>query len=219
LHLIDLTYFPSVWISYLAHSKLRRQILMRYCSLLLSVAALVLSAGSVAHADTFTVYDMNSTFSSGGTITGTMTLDDTTGAWSAGNLTASNFIVSNGQYTVVMNSGDDGVFIDTTADPFAYIFFDTVNPFSTYVGEDTIPIDVLQFNGEEGGEGAESASLTEVKSLGAPSTVPEPASLSLAGTGVLIGFCVLCRRSSSITGKRNQGVADVDLERATRLRN
>jgi hypothetical protein len=169
---------------------------MRWSRLSLAVAGFVLAAASVAHADTFTVYDMNSSFSSGGTITGTMTLDDTTGLWSAGNLTAANFIVSNGQYTSVSNSGDDGVFIDTTADPFAYIFFDTLNSFSTYVGQSSIPIDVLQFNGEEGGEGADSASLTVSKSLGAPPTVPEPASLALIATGALMGFRVLRRRFS-----------------------
>ena len=94
---------------------------MRSSRLLSAAAGFVLAAASVAHAP-FTVYDMNSTFSSGGTITGTMTLDDTTGLWSAGNLTAANFIVSNGQYTLVSNSGNDGVFIGTTAD-LSHIFF------------------------------------------------------------------------------------------------
>jgi len=171
---------------------------MRSSRLLLAAAGFLLVAASVAHADTFTTYVMNSTFSSGGTVTGTMTLDDTTGLWSAGNLTAANFIVSNGQYTLVSNSGDDGVFIGTTADPLAYVFFDTLNPFSTYVGQSTIPIDVLQFNGEEGGEGADSASLTVSKSLGAPPTVPEPASLVLIGTGALMGLSVLRRRFSCL---------------------
>jgi len=170
---------------------------MRSSHLLSAAAGFVLAAAtSVAHADTFTVYDMNSTFSSGGTITGTMTLDDTTGAWSAANLTVANFIVSNGQYTLVSNSGNDGVFIGTTADPLAYVFFETLNPLSTYVGQGTIPLDVLQFNGEEGGEGADSASLTVSKSLGAPPTVPEPASLALIATGALMGFRVLRRRFS-----------------------
>jgi hypothetical protein len=169
---------------------------MRSSCLSLAAAGFLLAAASVAHADTFTVYVMNSSFSSGGTIAGTMTLDDTTGLWSAGNLTAANFIVSNGQYTTVSNSGNDGVFIDTTADPFAYVFFDTLNPFSTYVGQSTIPIDVLQFNSEEGGEGADSASLTVSKSLGAPPTVPEPTSLALIATGALIGLGVLRRKFS-----------------------
>ena len=95
---------------------------MRSSRLSLAAGGFVLVAASVAHADTFTTYDMNSSFSSGGTITGTMTLDDTTGAWSAGNLNAANFIVSNGQYTLVSNSGNDGVFIGTTAD-LSHIFF------------------------------------------------------------------------------------------------
>ena len=169
---------------------------MRSSRLLSAAAGFLLAAASVAHADTFTTYDMNYNFSSGGTITGTMTLDDTTGAWSAGNLTAANFIVSDGQYTLVSNSGNDGVFIGTTADPLAYVFFETLNPFSTYVGQGTIPLDGLQFNGEEGGESADSASLTVSKSLGAPPTVPESPSLALIATGALMGLGVLRRRFS-----------------------
>jgi hypothetical protein len=169
---------------------------MRSSRLLFAAAGFLLAAASVAHADTFTVYVMNTSFSSGGTITGTMTLDDTTGLWSAGNLTAANFDVSNGQYTLVSNSGDDGVFIGTTADPLADIFFETLNPFSTYVGQATIPLDGLQFNGEEGSESVDSATLTVSKSLGAPPTVPEPASLALIATGALMGLGVLRRRFS-----------------------
>jgi hypothetical protein len=141
---------------------------MRSSRLSLAAAGFVLVAASVAHADTFTIYDMNSTFSSGGTITGTMTLDDTTSAWSAANLTAANFDTSNELYTLVTNIGDDGVFIGTTAESFPDIFFDTVNPFSTYVGQSSIPLDALQFNSDEDSQTAVSASLTVSKSLGAP---------------------------------------------------
>jgi hypothetical protein len=169
---------------------------MRSSRLLLAVAGFALAAVSVANADTFTVYDMNSSFASGGTVTGTVTLNDTTGAWSAANLTVANFIVSNGQYTVVTNIGNNGVFIGTTADPFPYVFFETLNPFSTYVGQDTIPLEAVNFNGEEGGEAAVSGSLTVAKSLGAPSPVPEPASLALIGTGALMGLCALRHRLS-----------------------
>ena len=104
----------------------------------------MLVVASVAHADTLTIYDMTLTFSGGASITGTMTLDDTTGAWNAANLTTAGFDASNEQFTVVSNSGNDAVFISTTAEPFPYIFFTAPNPFSTYIGQSSIPLDLLR---------------------------------------------------------------------------
>ncbi len=64
--------------------------------------------------------------------------------WNAANLTTAGFDASNEQFTVVSNSGNDAVFISTTAEPFPYIFFTAPNPFSTYIGQSSIPLDLLR---------------------------------------------------------------------------
>lgn len=95
---------------------------MRLPLLSSSVAGFVLATVSLAHADTFTSYDTTNTFSSGGKITGTVTLDDTTGVWTAANLTTANFVASNEQFTEVQLVGND-IFMVTAVDPSVYILF------------------------------------------------------------------------------------------------
>ena len=168
-------------------------------SLLAASALCVFSLA--AHADTLT-YNLTSSFSDGGSVTGTLTLDNATGLFTAANLVAKGFPISNGTYTSILYQGPD-LINGTDLDVVDYTYgsedefdFDPTN----FVGYNakTIGVDSFYFNSGLVFDNSfsQSASLTLQQTATPPSTAvtPEPSSIALLGTGLLSVAGVLRKR-------------------------
>jgi PEP-CTERM motif len=160
------------------------------------VTAALLSASLIARADSFTTFDLTSTYLGGGTIDGTLTFDTTTDTFTQVDLTTSGFpsrddgtltnIDGQGDYVsyaVVIEGVQGDIFLFLPTDTAAGYTGSSIctNSFVTGCGDPT------QFVTGTGTYEASSGSLTEV------ATTPEPASLLLLATG-LFGFAWMGRR-------------------------
>ena len=167
----------------------------------LLVACMLLSASLVARADSYTTFDLNSSypflFGGAGTIDGTLTLDTTTDLFSSADLTVSGFpFYQDGTLSNIGLQGElfteYGVNIFSTGTPFGDL--NLFLPITSLVGYDgssiAFPTNVtfatipnLYFAGSG--------------TLEPASVTPEPASLLLLATG-LLGFAVLWRRRFAV---------------------
>ena len=163
---------------------------MRLRSLL--SAAVLLVPCLAAHADTTTVFDLNSTFSGAdgtGTLIGTLTVDTTLGTLLAADLTASGFLFGNG--AVTLTSSND-------------LQVQLLLPGNNLVGYTGSPICSISFLPASCADGvslvtAVNENLTSDAVLGTlePATVtPEPSAFALLGTG-LLGTAGLLRKKVS----------------------
>jgi hypothetical protein len=160
----------------------------------LLAAGMMLSVSLAARADSFSTFNLNSSYIGGGTIDGTLTLNTTTDLFSAADLTIAGFpFYQDGNISDVVTqgsiAGEYDVTILSSGSPFADL--NLFLPTSTLVGYDgsavVFPTDVafltapnLYFAG--------SGTLEPGTSV-----APEPASLLLLATG-LLGFAMVWRR-------------------------
>lgn len=168
---------------------------------LLSVGLVIPCAAQRGCEDCTTTFTLNSTFSGGGTIDGTLTFDIATNTFTQGDLIASGFppaddgVLLDGPLTALDGQGNSGSYqVDLEADEGAFLLFLPTGTVAGYTGSTictnstvTNCGDPTMFEADSGVYEATSGSLTEV----APT--PEPASLLLLGTG-LLGFAWMGRR-------------------------
>jgi hypothetical protein len=169
----------------------------------LAVAALV-SASLVARADTYTVFNLNSSFNHSGseTVSGTLTLDDTTDLFSSADLVASGFGFPPDTLSTITSQGPTGhpPVEEVTVYDGGLTALDLYLPVATLAGYDGGPICSFDTSGCHFddtdyqvflfGNFALAGSLTPETNI-APA--PEPSSLLLIGTG-LLGMAGVMRR-------------------------
>jgi hypothetical protein len=160
----------------------------------LLVTGALLSASLIARADSYTTFDLNSSYIFGGTIDGTLTLDTTTDLFTSADLTVAGFVgYQDGTLANVGLQGEGigeyGVNVFSSGSPFADL--NLFLPELTLAGYDGSPIvfptnvSFLTFpNLYFAGTGTLEP---------ATSVTPEPGSLLLLATG-LLGLAVLWRR-------------------------
>lgn len=167
---------------------------MRIRSLL--IAGVLATASLAARADSFTTYNLNSSYIFGGTIDGTLTLDTTTNLFTSAYLTIAGFVgYQNGTISDVSSQGASlgkyDVTVISNGSPYADLnLFLPTSTLAGYSGSAVVfPTDVLfatfpniYFSGSGTLEPASGTSVT-----------PEPGSLMLLGTG-LLGFAGVIRR-------------------------
>jgi hypothetical protein len=191
-------------VSDFAHCEVNRSF-MRLRFLL--VTAALLSASLMARADSFTTFDLTSTYAGGGTIDGTLTLDTTTDAFTQLDLTASGFpavddgVLLNGPLTALDGQGDFGSYqVVVEAGQGALLLFLPTNTLAGYTGgsictNSTVTHcgDPSLFDSDTGVHEATSGSLTEVTVAPPTAVTPEPTGIALLGTG-LLGLAGVVRR-------------------------
>lgn len=167
---------------------------MRIRSLL--IAGVLVSASLVARADSFTTFDLNSSYIGGGTIDGTLTLDTTTDEFSSADLTVAGFpSYQDGTLSVVGAQGPGflGYNVDVAsvgsphADASLYLQVDSL---AGYEGGDLVFPTSVSFASFPDFYFEGSGTLEPVSGV---SVTPEPASLILLSTG-LLGFAGVLRR-------------------------
>lgn len=158
---------------------------------LFAVAALCVS-GLAAHADTLT-YNLTSSFADGGSVKGTLTLDNTTGLFTAADFTAAGFPISNGTFTVIFDQGPDlvsGYDLDVVPPGYGPELEFDFSP-ASFVKYNSGAIGVNSFYFNSGivydNSFAQSTSVTLQPAVTPPSSAvtPEPSSIALLGTGML----------------------------------
>ena len=172
----------------------------------LFAAAVLLSTNLAAHADTILTYDVNATYTNSGTITGTLTLDSTSGAITAINLTASGFPLGSGPgYTHLFQLGT-GINVENNQLGTEVEFFSTTMINAGYAAT-SIPVTSSTFLGENNAA-YQSISATITEETSAPPTptgvTPEPSSFALVGTG-LLGVAGVLKRPFAQKGLRANG--------------
>jgi hypothetical protein len=159
---------------------------MRIRSLL--IAGVLVSASLAARADSFTTFDLNSSYIFGGTIDGTLTLDTTTDLFTAADLTIAGFVgYQDGTISDVSTQGrafgEYDVSVVSNGSPYADL--NLFLPTTTLAGFDgspvVIPTDVL-FATFPNVYFAGSGTLEPTSGT---SVTPEPGSLLLLATGLL----------------------------------
>lgn len=169
--------------------------LMRIRSLL--IAGVLVSASLAARADSYTTFDLNSSYFFGGTIDGTLTLDTTTDLFSSADLTVSGFpSYQNGTLNQVGLQSPSFLGYDlnvySNGSPYGDVdlFLQTI----TLAGYDGSSISFptnVQFGSFPSLYFAGSGTLEPT------SVTPEPGSLMLLGTG-LLGFAEVVRRRLAV---------------------
>jgi hypothetical protein len=172
----------------------------------LIVAAAMLSGALVAHADTISTFNLSGIQSMGSSIVGTLTIDTTSGLFTAGDFTVNtqggHFLFDSAPFEQLPGVYQNIVFQDSAGDQTIFAFptnsfvnytggnlcagtctFGSSSESSAFIPPPTNP--VLQRYGFTG-------SLTFVSST-STSTVPEPSSIALVASG-LLGAVTLRRR-------------------------
>lgn len=168
--------------------------------MLLAAAALAVSS-LAAHADTL-IYNVNASFAGGASVTGTLTLDNTTGMFTKVNITNAGFALSNGvsrngTYTSI---GDQGVeygqgvgttySLDLIDTPGEDDFDFSVNSLVGYTAS-SIPVSFIDVDFAVVAQNFATSSSVTLQPVVA--VTPEPSSFALLGTG-LLGIAGIVRR-------------------------
>jgi PEP-CTERM motif len=168
----------------------------------LLVAGVLVSASLAARADSFTTFDLNSSYALGETIDGTLTLDTTTDRFSAADLTFSGFPLPESVALThigpqgVQEGSEYGVSIFSSGSPF--VDLNLFLPTQTLAGYDgsrvVFPTDVTFSENGFGITGSGTLEpATGTTGTTGTSVTPEPGSLLLLATG-LLGFAGLAWR-------------------------
>jgi hypothetical protein len=164
---------------------------------LLAIAAVLLSVSLGARADTFTTFDISGTLASGSVLSGTITLDSTTGVVTAGDVKASSpdsLSFGSAIYQDCTSYGGDcllGLY-SSSSFPALVLVFDG----STYVGYDGGALGSESEPANGVFSDVEFSTGSDILIQGALTPTPEPSSFALLGTGVL-GFVGVVRRKIS----------------------
>ncbi len=151
----------------------------------LLIAAALVSASLVARADSYTTFDLNSSYIFGGTIDGTLTLDTTTDLFSSADLTVAGFpSYQDGTLSIIGAQGPSllgyNVGIGSNGVPFGTAtLFLPVNSLAGYDGSNVVFPTNVAFLTFPNVYFAGSGTLEPV------STTPEPSGLLLLGTGLM----------------------------------
>ncbi|MGA7157904.1 MAG: PEP-CTERM sorting domain-containing protein [Acidobacteriaceae bacterium] len=162
----------------------------------LLIAGALLSGSLIARADTYSTYNLTSSYNYGGTIDGTLTLDTTTNLFSAADLTVAGFVptFNDGTLSNVGLQGEIagvyGVNVFSLFNPSASLnLFLPVSSLAGLSGSPILGLSDVTFDFGFGGIYFAGTGSLEP----AASVTPEPTSLLLLATG-LLGLAAFWRR-------------------------